>query len=543
MRMRAAPGWRTVPRCARRGSRRRCCLACTREASRRRAILVVGDSLSAEYGLPRGSGWVALLEQRLARRRRSRASVVNASISGDTTVRRALALARAAAAAQAARTWCIELGANDALRGLPLTMTQDNLLAMARAGKAAGARVLLVGMQMPPNYGRKYGEDFAALFAAVAQGRGRRAGAVPAAGRGRRAERGGAVPARPHPSDRGGPADASWTTSGRCCGRCCASRRGPRCADRGAAPLTSSGPALARLGRVTLRADALAVVSRRAAAAASAPCPRFGSGRASGGLCRRRRAAGRTAGATCRCRWRCAFGRGGTVQPARSWAAQAPRGAGSISVEDAPRRPRAAHAGVRATGLLLRHPRGGPLRIAGATRGAAGRRRRCGSGRWAPLRPRRQNDRRRHGGLGQRLRGRSRIAPVATAAGRRARRASVAWPRRWPAEEVFVGHSFGWGPTARLTPFRASRCCGCGGLRHGAAPRGVAFGDRRRHGLRLQARIAPHVVGARTGRPAEAPLPLGITGVGTAAPRRRAATASARRGPAAWASRRSGPAR
>jgi acyl-CoA thioesterase-1 len=66
----------------------------------------------------------------------------------------------------------LELGGNDALRGLPLTMTQDNLGTMARASKAAGARVLITGMQMPPNYGRKYGEEFSALFARVAKSEG-----------------------------------------------------------------------------------------------------------------------------------------------------------------------------------------------------------------------------------------------------------------------------------------------------------------------------------------------------------------------------------
>jgi acyl-CoA thioesterase-1 len=133
-------------------------------------VLVVGDSLSAEYGLRRGSGWVALLEQRLAREGIA-ATVVNASVSGDTTSggrSRLPALLR-----QHRPTHVIvELGGNDALRGLPLAMTQDNLTAMARAAKAAGAKVLLAGMQVPPNYGRKYGDDFAALFPAVARAEG-----------------------------------------------------------------------------------------------------------------------------------------------------------------------------------------------------------------------------------------------------------------------------------------------------------------------------------------------------------------------------------
>jgi acyl-CoA thioesterase-1 len=130
-------------------------------------LLVVGDSLSAEYGLPRGSGWVALLGRRLAQDKLAW-RVINASISGDTTSggrSRLPALLRE----HRPRLVLIELGGNDALRGLPPNMTQDNLTAMARAAKAAGARVLIAGMQVPPNYGRKYGEDFARLFATVAK--------------------------------------------------------------------------------------------------------------------------------------------------------------------------------------------------------------------------------------------------------------------------------------------------------------------------------------------------------------------------------------
>ncbi|HEX6706534.1 MAG TPA: arylesterase [Albitalea sp.] len=130
-------------------------------------ILVVGDSLSAEYGLERGSGWVSLLEKRLAQERIA-ATVINASISGDTTSGGRSRLA--ALLAQHRPTHVIlELGGNDALRGLPLDMTQANLTQMAKAAKAAGARVLIVGMQVPPNYGRKYSDDFAALFAIVAR--------------------------------------------------------------------------------------------------------------------------------------------------------------------------------------------------------------------------------------------------------------------------------------------------------------------------------------------------------------------------------------
>jgi acyl-CoA thioesterase I len=133
-------------------------------------VLVVGDSLSAEYGLARGSGWVALLEQRLAERKIP-ARVVNASISGDTTSGGRARLPSLLSRHRPSHV-ILELGGNDALRGLPLTMTEANLLAMTRAAKAAGARVLIAGMQVPPNYGRRYGEDFAALFARVAKDEG-----------------------------------------------------------------------------------------------------------------------------------------------------------------------------------------------------------------------------------------------------------------------------------------------------------------------------------------------------------------------------------
>mgnify|MGYP003576540728 CR=1 FL=1 len=132
-------------------------------------VLVVGDSLSAEYGIRRGEGWVALLEARLGREKIP-ATVVNASISGDTTSggrsRLPSLLKR-----HAPSVVVIELGGNDALRGLPLQMTRDNLTQMARMAQDAGARVVVVGMQMPPNYGRRYAEDFAAMFADVARDR------------------------------------------------------------------------------------------------------------------------------------------------------------------------------------------------------------------------------------------------------------------------------------------------------------------------------------------------------------------------------------
>jgi acyl-CoA thioesterase-1 len=129
-------------------------------------IVVVGDSLSAEYGLKRGTGWVALLEQRLAKEKIT-AKVINASISGDTTSGGRSRLP-ALLTQHRPRVVVIELGGNDALRGLPLAMTQDNLQAMVRAAQASGAKVLLVGMQVPPNYGQDYADKFAGTFATVA---------------------------------------------------------------------------------------------------------------------------------------------------------------------------------------------------------------------------------------------------------------------------------------------------------------------------------------------------------------------------------------
>jgi acyl-CoA thioesterase-1 len=133
----------------------------------RDTLLIVGDSLSAEYGLKRGTGWVALLEQQVAREKAG-AAVINASISGDTS-----SGGRSRLAALLARHHpsivVLELGGNDALRGLPLDMTEKNLRAMTQASKKAGAKVLLLGMQVPPNYGASYAASFSGLFASVAR--------------------------------------------------------------------------------------------------------------------------------------------------------------------------------------------------------------------------------------------------------------------------------------------------------------------------------------------------------------------------------------
>ncbi|CAK0779117.1 Esterase TesA [Gammaproteobacteria bacterium] len=133
-------------------------------------VLVLGDSLSAAYGLRPEQGWVALLEQRLA----SRASplrVVNRSLSGDTTAGGLYRLTQALAEAHPG--WVIvELGANDGLRGLSPDLMVTNLTALIRLAQTAGAEVLLTGMEIPPNYGRPYSDRFRAVFPQVAQATG-----------------------------------------------------------------------------------------------------------------------------------------------------------------------------------------------------------------------------------------------------------------------------------------------------------------------------------------------------------------------------------
>jgi acyl-CoA thioesterase-1 len=130
-------------------------------------ILVVGDSVSAGYGLPGGQGWVDLLAQKV-KADGYRYRVVNGSISGDTTAGGNARLPALLAQHKPAIV-IVELGGNDALRGGPLATTRSNLDAMVVAAQAAGARVLLIGMEMPSNYGPSYVRDFRALFADVAK--------------------------------------------------------------------------------------------------------------------------------------------------------------------------------------------------------------------------------------------------------------------------------------------------------------------------------------------------------------------------------------
>ena len=141
----------------------------TAQASGTRSLLILGDSLSAEYGLPRGSGWVSLLEQRLGAFQ-PRWSVVNASISGETTAGGASRITTLLERHRPAAV-IVELGGNDALRGLDLGLTRRNLERIVSASQQSGAKVLVLGMQVPPNYGRAYTAAFARLFRDVAQAR------------------------------------------------------------------------------------------------------------------------------------------------------------------------------------------------------------------------------------------------------------------------------------------------------------------------------------------------------------------------------------
>ena len=136
-------------------------------AAERKTMLIVGDSLSAEYGIARGSGWVALLAAQLAKDK-PQWQVINASISGDTT---AGGLARIPALLQQHQPSLvvIELGGNDALRGFSLKMTENNLTGMITACQKIKASVLLIGMQVPPNYGTAYAQDFSRMFQTISQ--------------------------------------------------------------------------------------------------------------------------------------------------------------------------------------------------------------------------------------------------------------------------------------------------------------------------------------------------------------------------------------
>ena len=131
-------------------------------AASARIILVVGDSLSAAYGIPVEKGWVSLLQECLDSEGYPY-RIINASISGDTTANARARLAQAVSSNKPA-VLLLGLGGNDGLRGLSLTAMKDNLAAMIASAQAAGARVLLIGVQLPPNYGPVYTQRFQAIY-------------------------------------------------------------------------------------------------------------------------------------------------------------------------------------------------------------------------------------------------------------------------------------------------------------------------------------------------------------------------------------------
>jgi acyl-CoA thioesterase-1 len=141
--------------------------AASAPAAPSRTVLVLGDSLSAGYGLARGQGWVELTSARLAKERPAW-KTVNASISGETSAGGAARVAGELARHRPAVV-VVELGANDGLRGLSTTQMRSNLEHIVQRSQAAGAQVLLVGMRMPPNLGRRYTRDFEAVFAQTAK--------------------------------------------------------------------------------------------------------------------------------------------------------------------------------------------------------------------------------------------------------------------------------------------------------------------------------------------------------------------------------------
>ena len=144
-----------------------CCLHPTVSAAQQQTILVFGDSLSAAYGIPREAGWVSLLQKQL-QRSHSHYQVVNASISGETT---AGGRQRIAAALRQHRPAIVilELGANDGLRGTPVASIESNLKAIIEQSLKARAKILLLGIQLPPNYGAKYTADFKAIYPKLAR--------------------------------------------------------------------------------------------------------------------------------------------------------------------------------------------------------------------------------------------------------------------------------------------------------------------------------------------------------------------------------------
>ena len=136
-------------------------------ASPEKIVLIVGDSLSAEYGIARGKGWVQLMSEQAAKEM-VKVRIINASISGDTSsggVSRLPQLLQI----HKPQLLILELGGNDALRGLSMRMTEQNLSSMAKEAKKTGAKVMIVAMQIPPNYGANYAQKIAQAYQSVAK--------------------------------------------------------------------------------------------------------------------------------------------------------------------------------------------------------------------------------------------------------------------------------------------------------------------------------------------------------------------------------------
>ncbi|MCX7195576.1 MAG: arylesterase [Proteobacteria bacterium] len=144
-----------------------CCLLSGVSGAQQQTILVFGDSLSAAYGIPRASGWVNLLQQEL-QRSHPQYKVVNASISGETTIGGRQRIAQALRQ-HSPNIVILELGANDGLRGTPIADIESNLSAIIQQSRQGNRKVLLVGIQLPPNYGKNYTDQFKALFSRLAQ--------------------------------------------------------------------------------------------------------------------------------------------------------------------------------------------------------------------------------------------------------------------------------------------------------------------------------------------------------------------------------------
>jgi acyl-CoA thioesterase-1 len=144
-----------------------CCLLSGVSGAQQQTILVFGDSLSAAYGIPRASGWVNLLQQEL-QRSHPQYKVVNASISGETASGGRQRI-NPALRHHSPDIVILELGANDGLRGTPIADIENNLSAIIQQSQKGNGKVLLVGIQLPPNYGKNYTDQFKALYSRLAQ--------------------------------------------------------------------------------------------------------------------------------------------------------------------------------------------------------------------------------------------------------------------------------------------------------------------------------------------------------------------------------------